>query len=759
MLKKLSVLFFFFLVTSLFFYKTLLHGLVPFPGDLLISEYNPWKTYSYLGYNPGSFPNKAQYFDVIRQLYPWKTFVVDSIKNGQFPLWNPYNFSGTPLFANFQSAVIYPLSFFYYILPQIYAWSLLVILQPFLASLFTYFYCRKIGISGISSFFAGITFGFSSFMAVWLEYNTIGHVILWLPLILLAIENMRSKTSIFWSLILVFSIVSSLFAGHPQLFSYIFVFTLIYILANNIKNQKNLWGLIILSLGIGSVQLIPGLELIFNSARTQHDLNFFYSKILIQWWQLVMIFVPDFFGNPATRNYWVADTFVGDVIYFGVVPLIFIQASLKTLKNNSYTKFYAATALITLILITLNPLSFLFYKIPIPSVLGSGVNFLVFILIFACAILSGIGMDFFKENKNNIKQYISILIFPIAVFLATELLIKQKYSWSPNLSSAVRPIVYSAFLVCASVLLVLVSKLKQKYLKYFLITILVIQIFDLFRFFVKFNPFVPVKTVFPKAEVAENLKSRAGIDRYFGYSDAYIEANFDTELKLYSPNGYDPLYPRVYGEFVHLSRDGKLAKQFDITTRSDAVISQNVDKYSLKVLDLLGVSYILNRSENKWKVSKSSSAMPRIFLSSDYKVYNSKEEFEDFFPTVDFRKTILLNEEPGTQFETDESSSLSLLTYQPNIVEVKTNSKKNQLLFLSDEYYPGWKAYIDEEETKIFRADYAFRAVAVPSGQHQISFIYDPDSFKVGKWVSIFSIGALFFYVFRRKILRYNYKR
>ena len=71
-----------FFVTAIFFYKTFLHGLVSFPGDLLIAEYNPWKTYSYLGYNPGSYPNKAQYFDVLRQLYPWKTFAVDLIKQG-----------------------------------------------------------------------------------------------------------------------------------------------------------------------------------------------------------------------------------------------------------------------------------------------------------------------------------------------------------------------------------------------------------------------------------------------------------------------------------------------------------------------------------------------------------------------------------------------------------------------------------------------------------------------------------------------------
>ena len=54
-----------------------------------------------------------------------------------------------------------------------------------------------------------------------------------------------------------------------------------------------------LSLGIGAVQFVPGFELISQAARSSHDYGFFTSKILIQWWQLVGVFIPDFFGNPA----------------------------------------------------------------------------------------------------------------------------------------------------------------------------------------------------------------------------------------------------------------------------------------------------------------------------------------------------------------------------------------------------------------------------------------------------------------------------
>ena len=60
---------------------------------------------------------------------------------------------------------------------------------------------------------------------------------------------------------------------------------------------------------------------------------------------------------------------------------------------------------------------------------------------------------------------------------------------------------------------------------------------------------------------------------------------------------------------------------------------------------------------------------------------------------------------------------------------------------MSDTFYPGWKAYVDERETKIYRADYAFRAIFVPSGKHTVIFSFNPKSFKIGAIIS--GVGVL----------------
>src|SRR5690348_6496292 len=105
--KKIIALILLFGVCLLFFYKTIFLGQVPFPGDLLLAQYAPWRHVSYNGFVAGSVPSKDQYFDVLRELYPWRTQVIDAFKHKTFPLWNPYNGSGAPLLANFQSQAFY----------------------------------------------------------------------------------------------------------------------------------------------------------------------------------------------------------------------------------------------------------------------------------------------------------------------------------------------------------------------------------------------------------------------------------------------------------------------------------------------------------------------------------------------------------------------------------------------------------------------------------------------------------------------------
>ncbi len=58
-------------------------------------------------------------------------------------------------------------------------------------------------------------------------------------------------------------------------------------------------------------------------------------------------------------------------------------------------------------------------------------------------------------------------------------------------------------------------------------------------------------------------------------------------------------------------------------------------------------------------------------------------------------------------------------------------------LVLSDMWFPGWRAEIDGNETRIHRAYFLFRTVKVPAGDHEVLFTYYPWSTRMGIWFSI----------------------
>ncbi len=755
-------------IIATFFYKTVLFGQIPFPGDLLIAEYKPWQSYSYLGYVPGSYPNKAQYFDTLRQLYPWKTLVLNQLKQSKIPLWNPYNFSGTPLLANFQSAVFYPLNIMYLALPQTIAWTILVILQPFLALIFTYGYIRTIGGSRLAALLGALSYAFSLYNTVWLEYNTIGQVILWLPLILTAIEKMKNTFTHRWFAILIISQVCALLAGHPQIAAYLLFFILAYTWVRKRSLFKFVFVSTIFALGISAMQLIPGIEASLHAARSPHDFSFLFQKILIQPQQLLMIIIPNLFGHPATRTYWPTDTFVGKATYIGIIPLFFLLAAFRL--KNSIIKFFSIAALLVLILMTANPLTFILYKLNIPIFSSSSPTLMEFLFTFCLAVITSLGLDAWMKEDHSVGKLahrsLTVLVFFVIVWIS--------FTLSSHTIIAQKAILYSLGLTALTLLAFFLAITRRKLMIPILTILMLIHAADLFYHFQKFNPFVPTSLVFPKTEIFSELQRVAGINRFWGYGTAAIEANFATQYQLFSPDGYDPLYPKRYGEFIGSTHDGKILSSFTTQTRSDAMVAGGYGEkdlpsnlYRLRVLDVLGVKYILDRTENGsttqtfaperfseiynkdgWKILENHKAAPRIFLTSSYRIFQNNKDFEKIFFDKNFdpTQTILLEQSLQKDLQKPiNEDHMQLQIYTTNEVRLTTTTDGDRLLFLSDNYYPGWEAWIDAATTKIYRADYTFRAIYVPKGEHTIRFVYKPFSLRVGTTISIISILITFF--------------
>jgi hypothetical protein len=77
-----------------------------------------------------------------------------------------------------------------------------------------------------------------------------------------------------------------------------------------------------------------------------------------------------------------------------------------------------------------------------------------------------------------------------------------------------------------------------------------------------------------------------------------------------------------------------------------------------------------------------------------------------------------------------------------NKVVIETTNDRDGLLVLTDNYYPGWRAYIDGVRTEVLKANHTMRAVNVPAGRHVVSFVFRPTIFFASTYVSL-SAAAL----------------
>lgn len=93
------------------------------------------------------------------------------------------------------------------------------------------------------------------------------------------------------------------------------------------------------------------------------------------------------------------------------------------------------------------------------------------------------------------------------------------------------------------------------------------------------------------------------------------------------------------------------------------------------------------------------------------------------------------------QIGTPPESQVSVLGSTLNSVTFEAYTSAPGWLVVSEIYYPGWRAYIDGQETPISKGDLVLRVVELSPGRHTVRFVYDPDTVRCGLFITV--LGAL----------------
>jgi len=687
------------------------------------------------------------YSDLTDYYFPLKHYLSECLKNFSLPLWCPYILSGIPIFQEGEIGTFHPLNLLFFFLDPFSAYNLTTIISFFIAGFSIFLFCQIIGLKFFPSILSSISFTFSGYLITHLKHPSNLMTASFFPFLFYFLERFIKEGKFIFIILSGITLSLQVFSGHPQIMVYTnfflflyFIFRFFFLFLDERKKRKRkilplfiklsfLPLFVIIGTLLSAIQLLPTLELLKYSGRRLGEAIHELSRFPFHPKELINFIIPYFYGDPALATYkteW-NGLFWENTAYIGILPLLFALISLFWIRKNKFILFFGISSLFFLLLSfgKYSPFLFLLKMPPFSSYRFP--NRFLLLVDFSLSILAGFGCCMIIEKIKKLPIKISLYII-----------------------------------------------------------IITISFLDLYRFGAHHNGCVKMEEWKKIPEVVKFLKRDKGIFRvysvgtiisrnilYYKYgwlsnkkwhiqNRETLSVNTNAIHSLQSPGIYLTLFP--LRPFVF---EMKIAGGFNLNSSDWTGFVSND---TIKLLSLLNVKYLVSCFSLKgegielvkeikinWelppvKVYRNNNVLPRAFLVPSFKfVYDPNTIIDEILkPEFNPRYEVILEEEPKYRTQNTEhrtqKNKVEIIKYEPNKVVIKVDTTSDGFLFLSDTYYPGWKAYIRAQntehriQTKVFYANCAFRAIFLNKGKQTVEFRYFPDSFYKGGIISFIAL-------------------
>ncbi|MBI4009258.1 hypothetical protein HY357_03425 [Candidatus Roizmanbacteria bacterium] len=713
------------------------------------------------------------------------------------PLWNPYVFSGSPFVGNPTSAMFYPLNILFLLFQANLSFSYMFALDVFLIGLFTYVYCRAIKMDKFGSLISAITIMFSGPLITMVfpghlqNFNTF----IWFPLALLFAELMIIKKSLTFSMLLGITIAFMLIAGIIQIAIYEIISLIIYFTLRSAFEIKSLPTAIKLAfllgisfltgVSIAAIQLMPGIEFSSLSERGDGLSYIFASDFSVNPRQVISSIFPYFFGSPINSTYWGKGNFWESTLYVGILPLFFAISSI-ILRRNRYVLIFSIIGIVALIY------SFGKYGPIFPFLYGHIPGFdhfrvagrFRYVYVFSLSILAGFGINFLLYNfKNKLKHLflkfsvtIPAIILTFIIFLLFlapskfNVSVYEKYVLRNSFAMGINhttlynqtkaDIIVFLTIILALYLAIVLKTKKIIGLNQLKVFIVFVCILDLWLFGSRFIATKNIKEIYKPTPIINRLISNGPIYRVFDMGGDYIPLL--GEYKIESITGVHPLYLKDYRDFIW-----SIGKHANTPYESSFQINEIFHPIFLNLLNvkyvisnnkisLHGFSEVLNSNSTVTYgiqpnltryLYENSNSLPRAYIVPNAVVVPDKKKILNLLSNNGFNsKKYILLEKKSLNIQLENNSSFEEINVDRssfNKIHLSVKMKGSGFLVLSEIAYPGWKAFINKKEVEILKANNILRSIYLTSGLHNVDFIYDPDSYTVGKYISLTALSAI----------------
>lgn len=724
-------------------------------------------------------------WDITLIHYPLRVFTVDTIKQGHLPLWNPYVFCGYPHLAGGQMGMFYPLNLFFLLpIPSYYALTLFILTHFGLAGVFMYSLVRWLVGSRIGAFLSALAFMLGGFLVARVIDLNLMTGSIWLPLVfLLFIRGVESRS--FWYAFLTgLTIGFQALTANPQIIFLsgllLFLYYLFRIAVCWRREQEPLklcvtWSAIlalafIVGFSLSAIQIVPTIELAQLSGRRSGLSYDIFTFISLPPWHLLTLFLPNLWGKLPL--YWGYPYFHELYVYLGIIPLLLVCLAWQRLRQSRMVTFLTISLIISLGMAfgRFNPLYHFLQYVPGLNLFRVPARWL-FLTTFSLSILTGYGFaSLTGREKSRViltsdspprkdrltRLFATLTVIALVMTLIGVLLFPFRKGLLAHVENGLvaESLAHNACFLLGSLLMIDASLgLFYLYLgekisfSTFQVGCVVLTLVDLFSFGRDVNAFKSPSYYTKRPETLTFLEKD---------TDFYRIAT-DTNLPFYEIEGLKGDVPSMYGIFsIHGGSD--------LTTFRYETFIDEGGATNPKLLGLMNVKHVVTRQElsdarfrkvyesRHYSIYENGAFLPRVLVvpiaepaprATDWDIIR-RLAGEGFDP----RRRVLLEEMPEEGFSPSsrqEIGSAQIVSYSPGRVVIEADLEEDGFLVLLDTIYPGWQASVDGAPSKIYQADYLFRAVLLQEGTHTIEFVYNPLSFKLGLAVSSAMLALICF--------------
>ncbi|UCC67832.1 MAG: hypothetical protein JSV79_12065 [Armatimonadota bacterium] len=736
------------------------------PADLLV-QFEPWRSQV-------ATPIAANWdplvWDGIAQHYPWRQFASESLRAGRLPLWNPYQFCGTPFLANGQSAVLYPLNVLFWVLPVAIAFAWSAWLHLLLTGWFAYLLLRRIGAGRFGALAGAVVWQANGFLIAWIHLPTVLCTATWLPLALLCCERALTAGRGRYGLAAGSALGLSYLAGHPQIFLFAALLTGGYLVARGLSRglgvpfRERAGRLMstgamagVMAAGLAAAQLLPTLDLLRIAHRTFVPGPESYAAFLKHAMPPVQLFglvVPHAFGHPALGTYAGQDNFAEFAGYVGIVALgLALWGAL--FSRTWQSRFFGCALLLSALVALGTQANWPLYR-GLPGMARAGGPGRVLLLsVFSLSMLAGLGAD--AAMRRSAERKTSALLVLIGVFAG--LAGAAWFWWARGIPQVaeVRPataplaraevMLASVLLVVAVALLVCAGRKPIRRICQF--GLLAVLAADLLLAAQHHIHTAPLDWVYPQGAVSAPSGGRVvgnakdwPIDRF---PNAVLPPNAAMVYHMRDVFGYDSLYLARYRDFAAAVQHGDPSPPLN----GNLLLARLAPIYGLDMMSLAGVETVFSPVPLRWLwmeragvfyTYRNPRVWPRAWVAESAVFEPTHHEavvaLAQLGPMAD---CILITgpDEPMAELPEGLRPPVEVQDLSPNEVAVRLPAGGGGYLFLADGNAPGWHAYAGDAELAVRTAYVTFRAVAPPQDARSVVFRYEPASFGVGLFISL----------------------